>query len=327
VPKVVRDFLDRLGGRAPEPAVVGAVRAPATVTARPGAPGPTAGGDRTGGHERSGIEVRDLSVRFGGVRAVDGLTMAAPADAITGLIGPNGAGKTTTFAACCGLVHPSSGTVTLHGSDVSHLGPAARARRGLGRTFQRVEIFGSLSVRENIALGREAAMAGGNPLAHVVGRPGQGAQIGTSVEDALELVGIGHLSGQQAGLLPIGQRRLVEVARVLAGGFDMLLLDEPSSGLTTDETEHLGDVLLEVVRSGRAGVLLVEHDMALVRRLCDWIYVLDFGRLIFQGTSDDIVNSEVVRAAYLGSEAQVLSEAAAQGEEDPAPAAAPAGAE
>jgi ABC-type branched-subunit amino acid transport system ATPase component/branched-subunit amino acid ABC-type transport system permease component len=327
VPKIVRDALDRFGGRKPEGAAAGTISTPARVIGHAPMQAPSA--DRGAGVGRAGIEVRDLSVRFGGVRAVDGLTMSAPSDAITGLIGPNGAGKTTTFAACCGLVRPSSGAVVLHGSVVSRLGPAARARRGLGRTFQRVEVFGSLTVRENIALGREAGMAGGNPLAHMVGRRGQGAQVGMSVDAALELVGIGHLSRQQAGLLPIGQRRLVELARVLAGGFDMLLLDEPSSGLTPDETEHLGDILLQVARSGRAGVLLVEHDMALVRRLCDWIYVLDFGRLIFEGTAADIATSEIVRAAYLGSEAGVLRDAAATvgngGGAPAAPTVAPGG--
>jgi ABC-type branched-subunit amino acid transport system ATPase component len=308
VPAAVRKFLDGLGKRHATPAAVPARPLAAGRTAAAQAtPRPSAFAPATA--ERSalpGLEVKDLKVRFGGVRAVDGLTMSAPANAITGLIGPNGAGKTTTFAACCGLLRPSSGTITLHGGDVSHFGPSARARRGLGRTFQRVEIFHTLTVRDNIALGREAPFAGGNPLTQMISRPGDKAAVRTSVDEALALTGIEHLSNVQAGLLPIGQRRLVEIARVLAGPFDMLLLDEPSSGLNASETERLGDILLDVVAAGRAGVLLVEHDMALVRRVCEWIYVLDFGMLIFDGTPTEIASSETVRAAYLGSEASAL---------------------
>jgi ABC-type branched-subunit amino acid transport system ATPase component/branched-subunit amino acid ABC-type transport system permease component len=307
VPAAVRKFLDGLGKRhtalAPaRPSATAGRAAAAQATPRPSASAPAA----VGRPALPGLEVSDLKVRFGGVRAVDGLTMSAPANAITGLIGPNGAGKTTTFAACCGLLRPSSGTITLHGEEVSHFGPSARARRGLGRTFQRVEIFHTLTVRDNIALGREAPMAGGNPLTQMISRPGDKAAVRTSVDEALALTGIEHLSNVQAGLLPIGQRRLVEIARVLAGPFNMLLLDEPSSGLNASETERLGDILLDVVAAGRAGVLLVEHDMALVRRVCEWIYVLDFGILIFDGTPTDIASSETVRAAYLGSEAVAL---------------------
>jgi ABC-type branched-subunit amino acid transport system ATPase component/branched-subunit amino acid ABC-type transport system permease component len=303
VPAVVREFLDRLGRRRALPA---AAIDHYELDAFRAAPRPSHQAYSQTASMRSttpGLEVTGLTVRFGGVHAVDNLTMTAPANDITGLIGPNGAGKTTTFAACCGLLRPSAGTITLHGNDVSHLGPSARARRGLGRTFQRVELFNSLTVRENVALGREASLAGGNPLTQMLSRPGDGAAVRTAVDEALALAGIEHLSNVQAGLLPIGQRRLVEIARVLAGPFDMLLLDEPSSGLNARETERLGDILLDVVGAGRAGVLLVEHDMALVRSVCQWIYVLDFGELIFAGTPADISSSEVVREAYLGSEA------------------------
>lgn len=328
VPKIVRDFLDGLGKRPQVPAAAQA--RPAAADPRPAAaqprpitaePRPAASRARATPRQPAlaraavtprstapGLDVRNLRVRFGGIRAVDSLTMSAPANAITGLIGPNGAGKTTTFAACCGLLRPTGGTITLHGEDVSRLGPSARARRGLGRTFQRVELFHSLTVRDNVALGREAPLAGGNPMTQMMGRPGDAAAVRASVDEALTLTGIEHLANVQAGLLPIGQRRLVEIARVLAGPFNMLLLDEPSSGLNASGTERLGDILLNVVGAGQAGVLLVEHDMALVRRVCEWIYVLDFGVLIFEGTPTDISSSDIVRAAYLGSEAAVLAE-------------------
>jgi ABC-type branched-subunit amino acid transport system ATPase component len=130
------------------------------------------------------------------------------------------------------------------------------------------------------------------------------------VDDAIELTGIGPISDLQAGLLPAAQRRMVELARTLAGPFDLLLLDEPSAGLDGAETRRFGDVLSRIVAERGAGILLVEHDMALVRQVCAHVYVLDFGRLIFEGTSDEMLASEVVRAAYLGSEEAALEEAA-----------------
>jgi ABC-type branched-subunit amino acid transport system ATPase component/branched-subunit amino acid ABC-type transport system permease component len=299
VPLVVRRAFERLG---PVPASAAAVardarsssdgrtrRQPFARTGRAVDPG-------------AGLEVRELGVRFGGVRAVDGLSFTAPPSRITGLIGPNGAGKTTTFAACCGLLKPSGGSVVLHGRDVSHLGPAGRARLGLGRTFQRVELFHSLSVRENVALGGEAALAGANPVRQVFSRRGDAGAVAAAVEEAMALVGIAHLADVQAGVLPTGQRRLVELARALAGPFDMLLLDEPSSGLDAAETERFGDILLGVVAERGTGIVLVEHDMALVRRVCERIYVLDFGQLVFEGTPAEVSASDVVRAAYLGSD-------------------------
>jgi len=165
-----------------------------------------------------------------------------------------------------------------------------------------VELFHSLSVRENVALGGEAALAGANPARQLFSRRGDASAVAEAVDDAMDLVGIAHLADVQAGLLPTGQRRLVELARALAGPFDMLLLDEPSSGLDPAETERFGDILLGVVAQHRAGVVLVEHDMALVLRVCERIYVLDFGQLVFEGTPAEVSASEVVRAAYLGSE-------------------------
>jgi ABC-type branched-subunit amino acid transport system ATPase component len=239
---------------------------------------------------------------------VQDVSLEAPMARITGLVGPNGAGKTTTFNACSGLVKPTRGRVILHGRDVTRLGSAGRARHGLGRTFQKPELFNSLTVRENVELGREASMAGANPFTQVAGTRGDTTTIERSVDDAIELTGIGPISDLQAGLLPAGQRRMVELARTLAGPFDLLLLDEPSAGLDAAETRRFGDVLSGVVAERGTGILLVEHDMALVRQVCAHIYVLDFGRLVFEGTADEMLASEVVRAAYLGSEEAVLED-------------------
>jgi ABC-type branched-subunit amino acid transport system ATPase component len=191
----------------------------------------------------------------------------------------------------------------LHDTDVTREGTPRRARQGLGRTFQRTELFGSLTVRQNVAMGREASMAGANPLAQIFGSRHSNRLISAAVDDALELTGTARIADAQAGVLPIGQRRLVEMARELAGPFDMLLLDEPSSGLDGHETEQFGQVLRTVARERGCGILLVEHDMTLVRQVCDYVYVLDFGQLIFEGTAAEMESSAEVRAAYLGGSA------------------------
>jgi ABC-type branched-subunit amino acid transport system ATPase component/branched-subunit amino acid ABC-type transport system permease component len=249
-----------------------------------------------------GLVVANLGVRFGGLVAVDDLSFTVPLHRITGLIGPNGAGKTTTFDAISGLNRRIRGQIRLHGEDMTRVGPAGRARRGLGRTFQRVQLGESLSVAENVALGREASMAGGNVLTQLGASPSDVKVTSAAASAAMEMCGISHLAGTQAGALTTGQRRLVELARCLAGPFDVLLLDEPSSGLDQEETAAFDDVLRRVVAERGCGVLLVEHDMALVMNLCNYIYVLDFGRLIFEGDSAAVASSPVVQAAYLGSD-------------------------
>ncbi|UGQ11203.1 ATP-binding cassette domain-containing protein [Yinghuangia sp. ASG 101] len=252
--------------------------------------------------EGEGLRVDGVSVRFGGVTAVDGLTLNAPTGRITGLIGPNGAGKTTTFNACTGLIRPSEGRVHLHGRDVTRFAPAARGRAGLGRTFQIMNLCDSLSVAENVALGHESGLAGARPLAQLAASRKEARATKAAAEEALRLCGITHLARAQAGALSTGQRRLVELARCLAGGFDVLLLDEPSSGLDHEETARFAEVLERVVRERGTGILLVEHDMALVMRVCSYIYVLDFGKLLFEGDADAVRSSDIVRAAYLGEE-------------------------
>ena len=335
VPLHLRQLLDRVGGRRPEEtasaeqvrrAVVDAAAAEETAArvdsaaARPAA----SAGDEPAA-VTTGLQVRGLSVRFGGVSAVQDVSLTAPMGSITGLVGPNGAGKTTTFNACSGLVKPNDGEVVLHGRDVTSVGPSGRSRLGLGRSFQRVELFSSLTVRENVALGREASLAGANPARQLVSTAPQRATVRRAVEDAMELTGIGPLAELQAGLLPTGQRRMVELARVLAGPFDLLLLDEPSSGLDAGETRRFGEILTGAVAERSVGILLVEHDMALVRQVCRHIYVLDFGRLVFEGTASEMLASPIVRNAYLGSEGGPVEAAAVRG---PGPRAAtpPAGA-
>ena len=299
-------LLDRIGGRrripaAAEPAApalapaAGAPRVPAAKAAangdRPRTPAP-----------KPGLDLAHITVRYGGHVALNDVSLTAPAGRITGLIGPNGAGKTTLFNVASGLVRPAAGTLRLHGADLSALDPAARARQGLGRTFQKMELFDSLTVRENVSLGREAALAGRRPWRHLAETGTEQRSRGEAAEQALRLAGIADLAGRPVAALSTGQRRLVELARCLAGQFDVLLLDEPSSGLDGAETARFGEILTRVVAARAVGILLVEHDMALVMSICDYVHVLDFGTKIFEGTTAAVSSSEEVRAAYLGTE-------------------------
>lgn len=286
VPPGMRKVLDRWGGARRK-------KAPATTPKAPlAAEYPSVTG--------SGLVVDNVVVRFGGLVAVDHVNLRAEPGKITGLIGPNGAGKSTVFNACSGTVKPTSGSVALDGTNLRHLAPAARARMGLGRTFQHIELFDSLSARENVALGVEGAYAGWNPLNHIVTTPKQHQTVEARTAYALELCGLTELADTAAGSLSTGQRRLVELARCIAGGHSMLLLDEPSSGLDRVETARFGEILQRVVAERGVGILLIEHDMALVNNVCDYIYVIDFGKPLFEGTVEEIGASPVVRAAYLG---------------------------
>jgi ABC-type branched-subunit amino acid transport system ATPase component len=248
-----------------------------------------------------GLEVRDLTVAFGGNVAVSSANLAAPRGRITGLIGPNGAGKTTTFNACCGLVKPKVGSISLFGADITTNSPAERARSGLGRTFQRVEMCDAMTVAENVAVGCEARAAGANPWRQLVSRRTDRRAIAGATADALERCGISDHGQRLVSRLSTGERRLVEMARVLAGGFQVLLLDEPSSGLDDAETHKFASIVRAAVNDLGVGILLVEHDMGLVMDVCEYIYVLDFGQGIFEGSPRATRDSEIVRSAYLGA--------------------------
>jgi ABC-type branched-subunit amino acid transport system ATPase component len=249
--------------------------------------------------------VTDVTVRFGGLVAVNGVTLVAPSNSITGLIGPNGAGKTTTFNACTGAVPVAAGTVRLGNAVLDGLTPAQRAQRGLGRTFQRMELFDGMTVAENVAMGPEAHLAGRRPWSQLMASLRQRRAIRDSAEVAMERCGITGLADRLAGDCSTGQRRLIELARALATPFRFLLLDEPSSGLDHHETEAFGRILEDIVAETGKGILLVEHDMALVRAVCRSAYVLEFGTLIAEGPTAEVMADPVVQAAYLGTEAEV----------------------
>jgi branched-chain amino acid transport system ATP-binding protein len=231
------------------------------------------------------LETNEIMVRFGGVMALGGVDISVPAGQVTGLIGPNGAGKTTLFNVISGIQTPTSGTVTIDAMDVTRVAPHRRARIGLARTFQRLELFGSLSVRDNVRVAGELARV---------------PDVRHWVDAVLTRVGLIDLADQTAGDLPTGSARLVEIARALATKPRLLLLDEPASGLDESETEHLGALLRSLAAEG-LGILLVEHDVGLVMRVCDSIYVLDLGLIIAHGTPDEIKNDPQVLSAYLGA--------------------------
>ena len=237
------------------------------------------------------LDVRGVSVRFGGNMALDDASLSADEGRVTGLIGPNGAGKTTLFNVVTGLLPPTSGTVAIDGVDITRLNPYKRARRGLARTFQRLELFGSLSARENILVGIEAGR----------GRPDHGGVRRRQAEEILERVGLQTVAERQANTLSTGKARLVELGRALATRPKLLLLDEPSSGLDQSETDTLGKLLTALAGEGMA-VLLVEHDVELVMRVCDQVYVLDFGQIITAGNPVEVQADPRVQLAYLGAD-------------------------
>jgi branched-chain amino acid transport system ATP-binding protein len=245
------------------------------------------------------LSARGISVRFGGLHALDTVDLDVPPGQITGLIGPNGAGKTTMFNVLSGLIEPTAGTVFLAGRDITDWAPHRRGRAGMSRTFQRLELFARMSVEDNLTAAWESSHRGA-----IFGRGRTERR--RRVAEVMELVGLGSIAHRVAGELPTGLGRMVELGRALCTDPKVLLLDEPSSGLDLSETNRFSSVIQSLVAgAGQTGdqplgILLVEHDMALVMEVCATITVLDFGRRIAQGTPAEIRGDPAVRAAYLG---------------------------
>jgi branched-chain amino acid transport system ATP-binding protein len=232
------------------------------------------------------LETHEVSVRFGGHMAVNEVSLAVDEGAITGLIGPNGAGKTTIFNVITGLQAPTRGRVRLDGQDITKLSAHKRARGGIARTFQRLELFGSLSVLDNVVTAAE--------LNRVDGQEPRSA-----ARALLERVGLSDDAEKRADSLPTGAARLVELARALACRPRVLLLDEPASGLDDSETDRFAEILKDLGDDG-LGILLVEHDVPLVMRLCNRITVLNFGSVLASGTAAEVQQNQEVVDAYLG---------------------------
>jgi branched-chain amino acid transport system ATP-binding protein len=249
------------------------------------------------------LAARHVSVRYGGVIAVNEVTMEVMADEICGLIGPNGAGKTTLFDTLAGLRSPSSGRIELDGVNVNRRSATWRSRHGIRRTFQRHQPFGWLSVEDNILAAIEWRGGGGGPLADLISLPSRTnreRQRRVRVKEIMELCGIAHLRKEVAGRLPLGQIRMVEMARAIVDHPRALLLDEPTSGLDEHELSEVGEVIQQIRREEACGIVLVEHNVGFVTQVCSRIVVLNLGRIIAEGAPELVRKDPAVVTAYLG---------------------------
>ncbi len=251
------------------------------------------------------LAARGLTIRFGGLVALNEVDLDVAPSGITGLIGPNGAGKTTLFNVITGLLQPTAGDVRYDGRDIVRWSPQRRGRAGIARTFQRLDLFVGMSVRDNLRASWEASVPGG-----IFGRH---ARDGAALVDAMiERLGLEDVADRRAGTLPTGIGRMVELGRALCTRPRLLLLDEPSSGLDGTETARFRDLLVEITGTAQhdrpaPAVLLVEHDVRLVMEVCEQITVLDFGQQIARGTPQEVRHDPAVIAAYLGDSGAELT--------------------
>jgi branched-chain amino acid transport system ATP-binding protein len=237
-----------------------------------------------------------VTVAYRGLLALNEVSLELEEGKITGLIGPNGAGKSTMIGALSGLVRPRSGHITLGGRNITRLPPHRRARLGMARTFQRLELWQSMSVEENIQTAAEFAGSW---------QPGWDAKAAT--REAIELLSLGDVAQQEVTELSSGHGRLVEVARAVALRPKVLLLDEPSAGLNEAESRKLGETLTQYVAASGTTIMMVEHHVELVSSICAFVYVLEFGQLIASGTPAAVRSSEAVQEAYLGRRSNAAS--------------------
>jgi branched-chain amino acid transport system ATP-binding protein len=247
------------------------------------------------------LRVRGVRVFFGGLTALDGVDMNVPAGTIYGLIGPNGAGKTTLFNCISRFQAYSDGTIEYRDRDLGHLGPHAVIGLGIARTFQNINLFRSRSTLDNILIGMHRRL--GNPLAAMLSLPSglrREAALRQRAGRMAEMFGLRDVLEQQVVHLPFGYQKRVELARALASEPTLLLLDEPVAGCNEEETRELSDIIRSINRELKVTVLVVEHDMSLVRAVCDEVTVLDFGRNIARGSPREILNHPAVVEAYLG---------------------------
>ncbi|MEU6658151.1 ABC transporter ATP-binding protein [Streptomyces sp. NPDC046821] len=249
------------------------------------------------------LEASGIGVRFGGIHALDGVGLTLRSGEVCGLIGPNGAGKTTFFDVLSGIRRPDEGRVLLDGEDVTRRSPVWRARHGMRRTFQRQQLFGQLTVEDNLLVAQEWRGGGGGPAADLVAAPTRRAyerRRRAQAATMLRACGLESLAGSYAGTLPVGQARMVELARAGVEGARVVLLDEPASGMSEEEMGQLKAVVRHLTDEQGCAVLLVEHNVAFVMDLCARIVVLDLGTRLAEGSPADVRADPAVRDAYLG---------------------------
>jgi len=264
------------------------------------------------------LEVRDLSIRFGGLQALQDVTLEVNEFEIVGLIGPNGAGKTTAFNCITGFYKPDTGTVTYRGEDVTRVPPHRKAALGFGRTFQNVGMVKSSSVLENLKTAQHARV-GYDVGTGLIGVPSVGREereLADKADAILELLGLQDVRNSRVGGLSYGTLKLLELGCALATEPDILLLDEPSSGMGPEEAHQLGERLIDLRQAFGLTMLLIEHHVPLVLSVCDHVYVLNFGRLLAEGKPSVIQTHPEVVAAYLGGEAPEALEATEETADD-----------
>ncbi|MER7347366.1 ABC transporter ATP-binding protein [Streptomyces aurantiacus] len=263
-------------------------------------------GDKAPLTEPPALTASRVTVRFGGIRALDDVTLTLRPGEVCGLIGPNGAGKTTLFDVLSGIRRPDRGRVLLGGADVTRRSPVWRARHGMRRTFQRQQLFGQLTVADNLLVAQEWRGGGGGFAADLVAAPARRAREGARRARAATVLrecGLDDLAERYAGGLPVGRARMVELARAVADPPAVLLLDEPASGMTVPERRQLIAVVRHLADEEGVGVVLVEHNVAFVMEVCARVVVLDLGRVLAEGTAAEVRADPKVRDAYLGTAA------------------------
>jgi branched-chain amino acid transport system ATP-binding protein len=269
------------------------------------------------------LQVKDLTVRFGGVRAVDGVTFDLAPGMILGVIGPNGAGKTTMFDAISGFV-PATGSVKLDRAEISELAPEERSRHGLGRSFQDARLFPSLTVGETLAVAFERHVKSQDVVSTALKLPWvrrAERDIRRRVEDLIELMGLGAFRDKFVSELSTGSRRIVDLAVIMAHDPKVLLLDEPSSGIAQKETEALGPLLLRLREETGASLIVVEHDMPLIQSISDELLALETGAVLMRGTPREVIEDPRLVASYLGTDQAAISRSGAVQTAAPSPPA------
>ena len=249
------------------------------------------------------LELQGVSRNFGGLKALSNVTLSVPAQRVVGLIGPNGAGKTTLINVISGLTHPTGGSITMEGAPLHHAAPHRITRLGIARTYQNIRLFGEMSALQNLIIAQHSR-GQASLLDAVIFSPRyrhEERDLRQHAQALLERFGLADLAQTEAGNLPYGDQRRLEIARALATRPKLLLLDEPTAGMNPAETRALGEQILKLRDDGIA-ILVIEHDMSLIHQVCDEIYVLNFGQIIAHGTPDEIKANPDVIEAYLGSD-------------------------